>query len=79
MNKVDDGGYVHPTIEGQTWTREEGITLLNQLADNLLVALIHPDYADMTPDDQILKLCELSKLAYMATDHQIAEGGKGES
>ena len=74
--KIDDGGYVYPTVHGETWAHNKGITLRNWLAGMAMQGIV------MNPDwtmDALEDACKLvADNAYKYADAIIAQGRKGE-
>ena len=86
--EIDDGGSVYPTIDGETWTHDEGITRRDWLAGLAMQAFLQgPSCEDMLKkigDHNYMRkifqeLTErVSVKSYEVADTMIAEGRKGE-
>ena len=86
--KIDGGGSVYPTIDGETWTHDEGITRRDWLAGMAMQAFLQGipcvDFLNKIGERHHMKesfqeLTErVSIKSYEAADAMIAEGRKGE-
>lgn len=86
--KTDDGGYVYPTVHGETWSHNKGITRRNWLAGLAMQAFLQGvpcvDFLKKVGEKDFMKknfqelIKSISVKSYEVADTMIAEGRKEE-
>jgi len=81
MSEKNDGGFVYPQIDGDTWTHEEGITRRDWLAGLAMQGMLSEDgwlnaITDVCVTTGRNSDSVLAEFAYDKADAMIAEGEK---